>query len=159
MNISGLLDLVVIALLAATIVYCFRLNKRLDSLRASQGEMARLTAEFTRSTDRARGAIADLKAAQGEAAEALAETVAKAQGLHDELAIITQSADALAARLERAISDRRGEPRAEAPRAAPSSPSAPAASAPAAPASEAITEEGLRSAAERELLQALRRAK
>ncbi len=157
MMLSAFLDLVVIALLIATVVYCFRLNKRLDGLRASQGEMGRLMGDFSRSTERARSAIAELKAAQGQASEALNTNVTRALALRDELAIMTQSADSLAARLERAVVERRNAGQAASPPAAPPPPATATSSDPAFPS--AAIEEGLRSAAERELLQALRKVK
>ncbi len=156
MTIAVALDFLVIALLIPTITYCFLLNRRLDGLRAAQGEMHKLSNDFSRSIEQARAGIADLKAAQSSAGNALQANMDKAQSLIDELAIMTQSADRLAGRLDQAIGDRRRDVPTET-LAHPRASGAGNAVATAAVATD--TETALHSAAERELMQALRRMK
>lgn len=138
MTVSLIAEFLVAVLLVATIVFCFSLNRRLGSLRDSQDEMRQLIGDFDRAISEARVGIANLKQAGDEADVKLQERIKQARGLADELSFLVDRGDRLAERLA-------GERPAPAPRTA-------------APVAEE-TERTLRSEAERELAQALRRAR
>jgi hypothetical protein len=137
MMLTLAMDVVVAALLVATIVYCFLLNRRLDSVRAGQGELRGLVAEFNKATERARASIADLRSASDDAGRTLQDQIAKARSLADELAFMAETGSKLADRLAGGIENSRRH-----------------ASKPVG-----VNSELPRSEAERELMQALRRVK
>lgn len=143
MNLSILADLLVAALLAATIGYCVVLNRRLGALRGAQGEMKTMIAEFDRAIGSANASIANLRQAGEAAGKDLEERVASARTLVDELNFLTDSGNKLADRLV-----------AERPVQKPRLVEVPVDVEVGAPAIAAP-----RSEAERELLQALRRAR
>lgn len=143
MSITLALDLLVAGLLVATIVYCWMLNRRLDSLRGAQEQLKTLIQDFNRATEQARSGVQELKQASQLAGEELRQQVDKARGLADELVFITDTGVRLAERLEKDLeSGRRQGSRPDTVGAG----------------GEAV-EGGSRSEAERELLQALRRVK
>ena len=109
MTVSLLLDGLVAALLAATIVYCFLLHRRLAALRGAQAEMAKLVVDFNNATDRARAGVDDLKQATAEAGQDLQTEIAKARAMADELMVMTESGERIAIRLEAGIGDGRGK--------------------------------------------------
>jgi len=139
MTMSIAADLIVAFLLAATIGYCAVLNRRLGTLRTANGEMRQLVGEFDRAIGEARSGIAELKLAGAAADSNLQERIHQARGLVDELTYLADRADRAAERL--------------AAGAAP----APARAPERVPGDHA--ERGLRSEAERELAEALRRAR
>jgi hypothetical protein len=138
------IELLLALLLAATIGFCFVLDRRLAGLRAARADLERLSAEFVAAIAEARAGVGELKGAAKEAAETLQERLGKARALADELAFMTETGDRLAERLSGQISGglRRGAGDADNVTAF-----KPASRGPAP-----------RSEAERELLHALRRA-
>jgi hypothetical protein len=138
MTLSLIAEFLVAVLLVATIVFCFSLNRRLGGLRNSQDEMRQLIGDFDRAISEARVGISNLKAAGDEADVKLQERIKAARSLADELSFLVDRGDRLAERLAE-------RPATPAPRAA-------------APVAEE-TDRTLRSEAERELAQALRRAR
>jgi len=139
MNLSLAADFMVAALLAATIGYCVVLNRRLGALRGAQGEMKTMIAEFDRAIGAANIGIANLRQAGEAAGRDLEDRVGHARKLVDELNFLTESGNKLADRLV-------AERPAQKPRLIEAVVEAAPATAP-------------RSEAERELLQALRRAR
>ncbi|CAO3431036.1 hypothetical protein [Azospirillum doebereinerae] len=97
--ISLILDLVIVALLAATIAYAIILNKQIIKLRESRGEMAELIQGLNEAMVKAETGVRGLKKTASDTGEDLQRTVAKAQGLRDELEFMIEAADALANRL------------------------------------------------------------
>jgi len=170
-KLNLLLDVIIIVLLAATIVYAVILNSRLAQLRDNRDDLARLVAAFNDATARAESGIPKLRRAAEEAGGALQERVEKAQTLRDDLAFMIERADSMAGKLESSVRQARDEVRPSAP--APAMPQvaparaprvgkvAPAAVEPPPPAPEPdlpdFPEGGddERSEAERELLRAL----
>lgn len=165
-KLNLLLDVIIIVLLAATIVYAVMLNSRLAQLRDNRDDLARLVAAFNDATARAESGIPKLRRAAEDAGNALQERVEKAQTLRDDLAFMIERADSMAGKLENSVRQAREEARPTAP--PPAMPQvAPArstrAKAEAAPppipaepepmAAESLDDE--RSEAERELLRAL----
>ncbi len=106
-EISLLVDLVGMALLAAVIVYAVRLNARLSSLKADKKELEGLLGGFARSTERAENALARLKVGSAEAGDAVGAQLAQARELRDDLSFMVERAADTAERLENAIRDSR----------------------------------------------------
>ena len=164
-KLNLLLDVIIIVLLAATIVYAVILNSRLAQLRDNRDDLARLVAAFNDATARAESGIPKLRRAAEEAGNALQERVEKAQTLRDDLAFMIERADSMAGKLENSVRQARDEVRPAAP--APAMPQVAPARAPrAAKAAEPPPPEPAepdfpdgsddeRSEAERELLRAL----
>lgn len=100
------LDVVIIGLLAATIVYAVLLNRQIIRLRDSRGELQTLIKGFNEATARAEAGVKGMKRAAGEAGEGLQKAIDRAQLLRDELQLIIETGDALATRLEGAASER-----------------------------------------------------
>lgn len=158
------LDVIIAALLVATIVYAGMLNRRLNALRKNRDDMARLIAQFNEATVRADASIPKLRKAAEEAGQTLQDRVEKAQSLRDDLAFMIERADAMADRLENAVRAGReiktpeargaGMAAAAPPRAAAPSPAMQIRAAAAAPMRDDVDDDE-RSEAERELLRAL----
>lgn len=157
------LDVIIAALLVATIVYAGMLNRRLSALRKNRDDMAKLIAQFNEATVRAESSIPKLRKAAEEAGQALLERVEKAHSLRDDLAFMIERADSMADRLENAVRSGRSEAKpmpgsAAAATSAARSMTAGAALRNLAGAGAGAADAGLddeRSEAERELLRAL----
>lgn len=103
-----ILDIVLAALLAATLVYMVRLNRRLDSVRASREEFEALVKRFTAATEQAQANVTAMKAAADGAGKGLQEEIDRAGGLREDLAYLADRANSLADQLEAAIGRARG---------------------------------------------------
>ncbi|HNQ92140.1 MAG TPA: DUF6468 domain-containing protein [Alphaproteobacteria bacterium] len=107
---SGLmlgLDIVIIVMLGATIFYAARLGKHLSIFRANRSEMERLIRELSSQITRAQEGISTLDDISSTQGDHLRQMVAKAQGLCDELEIMTEAGNSLAERLEKLASKNR----------------------------------------------------
>lgn len=93
------LDSVIAILLVATIVYCFNLNHRLSALRDAQEEFKGLIRSLDDATRKAQVSIEQLKVAALQAGQELETRTEAARLLSDELSVIYQSGNNLAARL------------------------------------------------------------
>ena len=180
MELSLILDVVVAALLVATIGYAAVLNRKLQSLRANKAEFEAMIGEFNDATRRTEGSIQALRLAADQTAKALSVQVERGQALRDELTFLTGRADGAAERIATGGGARpevaayaaspkpQAAPRpqpvppaaAPAPRAAANNPAptrpTPVAQPAAAPTDEAESDAGGRSKAEQDLLKALR---
>jgi hypothetical protein len=103
MTVGLILESLVAVLLAATVYYCILLNKRLSKLRDGQDEFTALVRELNDATRRAQNSVTDLKSSTVDTAKQLEEQVAVGRVLMDELAMITESGNNLANRLERQL--------------------------------------------------------
>jgi len=144
-DIGLILDGLVAALLVATIVYCVILYRQLARVRNAQDEMRRLIASFDHATSRAQASINELKRTSDGIIGDLQSEMKKGRSLADELSILTESGDRLASRIEGGLTERP----ADDGRGRRSGPAA-------GPASGRSLDTGLKSEAERELLEALR---
>lgn len=179
MELSLILDIVVAALLVATIGYAAVLNRKLRNLRANKAEFEAMIGEFNEATRRTEGSIQALRLAADQTAKALSIQVERGQALRDELTFLTGRADGAAERIANGGSSARPEVAAYAsspkPQAAPRPQPVPAAPAPprpvannpapprpapapvaAVPDDDAESDAGGRSKAEQDLLKALR---
>ena len=119
-----LLDLLVAALLVATIVYAVRLNKRLAVLREDRAQLQDMIKGLQKATEQADEAVGGLRLSAADAGRSLHDVVERAQALKSDLMFITEKADGAADRLEAVL---------KAQREAPIAPAAPSAAAQAAP--------------------------
>lgn len=148
MTLLTALDIVVAALLVATIVYCIMLNRRLSALRQNESELRTVLASFSDAAARAEIGLADLKKAGGEIGEMLRQQVTEARAIYDDLSFVTERADRLVAKIGAAKpAAPAATPYAAAPKREASAREPKAAARPAAPKDL--------SRAERDLLQAL----
>lgn len=99
-----ILDVVLVALLVATIVYAILLNKQIVRLRDSRTEMAELIRGLNEATAKADAGVLGMKKAAHETGEGLQKAIDKAAALRDELSFIVETGEALADRLGGAAS-------------------------------------------------------
>lgn len=101
--LSLILDVVILVLLGLTIVYAARLSLQLRRLRDSKSDLDRVVKDLIRNLDRADRAVAGLREAAKESGRDLQDAIDKAQNITDELELMTDSGDRLAARLEQLV--------------------------------------------------------
>jgi Domain of unknown function (DUF6468) len=112
-----LLDLLVAALLVATIVYAVRLNKRLAVLRDDRAQLQEMIKGLQKATGQAEEAVGGLRLGAADAGRALHDVVERAQSLKSDLMFITEKADGAADRLEAVLKAQREAPPATPPAA------------------------------------------
>ena len=140
-----LLELALVGLLAATMFHAVRLERALGVLKRDRVQLQELIDGFNASTRQAESGIDRLRAAADGAGQQIAHQLDTGVALKDDLLLLIDRGDKLADRLEALI--RAGRPLASAPPRLTVVPGA-------APA-----ESRVRSQAERDLLQALRKAR
>jgi ABC-type transporter Mla subunit MlaD len=97
------LELLLSILLAATLVYCIVLERRLASVRKGQDGLKKMIGELNGAITNAGASLRALKMAAGEAAETLDERLKRARTLSDELSLLTNSGERIAQRFDRAV--------------------------------------------------------
>lgn len=85
MSPAFVIDGLIIALLGATIIFGFRLNRRLTALRANQTELSNLVSTLNEAASRAEVGIAGLKRSAEEVGTSLQTSIDRARRLNDEL--------------------------------------------------------------------------
>ncbi|MBI1208581.1 MAG: hypothetical protein GC191_15015 [Azospirillum sp.] len=108
--VTLVLDVLIVGLLAATIIYAVMLNRRLTQLRDSRGELDVLVRGFAEAAARADSGVKGMQKVASEAGEELQKTIGRAKSLRDELQFILEAADAVANRLEASASGERRAP-------------------------------------------------
>lgn len=101
--IQIVLDIVLVALLVATIVYAAMLSRRLAHLRQGRAEMDKTIADFDGATARAEDGIKRLKSHATRLGGDLGRRMQSAQALRDELAFLIECAEERAEELGGAI--------------------------------------------------------
>ncbi len=101
MPLSLIIEIVLSLLLAATLVYCALLERRLTALRKGQDGLKDIIADLNSAITNAGVSMRMLKATASGAAETLDERATRARGLIDELSVLTASGERIAARIER----------------------------------------------------------
>jgi hypothetical protein len=86
-----------------TIAYAVILNRKLAALRGDKETLKKLAGEFASATSRAEDGILMLKSAGEEASKIVADNLAKAQSLRDDLAYLVERGEAAADRLESSV--------------------------------------------------------
>jgi phage shock protein A len=99
LNVSFFVELTLIALLAATLVYCALLERRLSALRKGQDGLKATIGELNTAIVSAGASMRALKAAASDAATTLDSRIANARSLADELSLLTVSGDRIANRI------------------------------------------------------------
>lgn len=99
MNLSFFVELTLIALLAATLVYCALLERKLSALRKGQDGLKQTILDLNSAIVSAGASMRALKASASEAAETLDARIASARNLNDELALVTASGERIADRI------------------------------------------------------------
>lgn len=94
------LDIVIIALLGATIFYAMRLSRHLDVFRSNRTDMERLIRELSTQITRAQEGVTALDDAAKESGDELRDLVNKSRALSEELALMNEAGNSLAERLE-----------------------------------------------------------
>lgn len=109
------IDIVFVALLAATIVFAFRLERRLASLRGTKDQLAQVIKELNAAAMRAEAGIQGLRSAAETAGASLEDRVRRARALNDDLTMLVQTGQRVAQKLElaRPVSRSTEEPRRE----------------------------------------------
>jgi hypothetical protein len=79
------LDIALLVLLAATVFYCWRLDRRLDTLKKGQDGLRDAASEMVDSIARAETAVRGLRAASEDAKRELQARIDEARGLADRL--------------------------------------------------------------------------
>ncbi len=97
------LDLVLVALMAATIGYAVMLSRRLAHLRQARAEMDKTIADFDGATARAEDSISRLKSHASSLGGDLDRRIQRAQALRDELAFLVERAEERSEDLSSAI--------------------------------------------------------
>ncbi|MEA2823760.1 MAG: hypothetical protein QOF03_242 [Alphaproteobacteria bacterium] len=100
--VSLIVEVTLAALLAATLVYCIRLDRRLRHLRGDQESLSGAVRALNAAVTAAQASLTGLRAAAHDADESLGRKVSSARGLADELSLLTSSGERIAARIESA---------------------------------------------------------
>lgn len=108
MTLTFIAELVLEILLAATLVYCIVLERRLSQVRKGQEGLSRLVGELNMAIAGAGASLRALKAAAGDAAASLDERLKRARLHIDELSVLTTSGERIARRMESAAAQRGG---------------------------------------------------
>lgn len=98
--LSLILDVVILVLLGLTIVYAARLSLQLRRLRDSKSEMDQIVRDLVKNVDRADQAVRGLKETARAAGGDLQNAIDRAVSIADELEVVNESGNRLAARLE-----------------------------------------------------------
>lgn len=101
------INLLIIALLIPTIIYAYRLNKNLTILRENQNSLSHLISSLNEATIKAENSIPKLRNVTEQSSQNLQDVVDSAKSLKDDLTFINERADNLADRLENVIHDGR----------------------------------------------------
>lgn len=100
MEPSTIINAIVIALLAATIFYAFRLERKLEALRKAQSAFADVIRDLNNAAARAEVGIHGLKVAAESTGQALDDKVRRARSVSDELGLLIQAGQRAAQRSE-----------------------------------------------------------
>jgi Flp pilus assembly protein TadB len=98
--VSLIVEVTLAVLLAATLVYCIRLDRRLSHLRGDQESLSGAVGALNAAVTAAQASLAGLRAAAHDADESLGRKLSSARGLADELSLLTSSGERIAARIE-----------------------------------------------------------
>jgi len=105
MTLTFYVEIALEVLLAATLCYCIVLERRLAAVRKGQEGLSRTIGELNMAISGAGASLRALKAAAGEAAATLDERLKRARLHIDELAVLAGSAERIADRIERGVSN------------------------------------------------------
>ena len=98
--ISMIIEVTLAALLAATLICCFSLDRRLKRLRMDQESLNGTVHALNAAVISASASVAKLRAAAAEADKTLGGKVTSARALVDELQLLTAACERIATRME-----------------------------------------------------------
>lgn len=101
LSLGTIIDIVILAMLCATVFYALRLSGQLKLLRQSKSELEHLVSNLAVNINRAHEAISEMQNVAETSGNDLHETVQRARGLSSELQLILEAGDNLADRLGR----------------------------------------------------------
>ncbi len=105
MTIPPFVDALVMLLLAVTIYYSMKLNKRLSNLRANKGEFEALALQITQAAMQAEACIVDLKNAASEADQIISGSMRKAELIRDEITFMVERGELAVTRLDKVLGE------------------------------------------------------
>ncbi len=94
------IDIVFVTLLVTTIVFAFRLERRLASLRGTKDQLAAVIGDLNAAAARAEAGIQGLRGAAETTGAALEERVRRARALNDDLTVLVQTGQRVVQKLE-----------------------------------------------------------
>jgi phage shock protein A len=100
MSISLAVELLLSVLLAATLVYCVLLERRLSALRSGQDGLKDTLSELNTAIGHAGASMRALKANAASVSEQLEAGISRGRSIADELSLLTSSGDRIASRIE-----------------------------------------------------------
>ncbi len=100
MDMSLTIDVIVIVLLAATIFYAFRLERKLEGLRSAHTAFAGVVRDLNTAAARAEAGVQGLKLAAESSGEILDDRIKRARNAGDELGLVLQTAQRVVQRLD-----------------------------------------------------------
>ena len=100
--VSLIVEVTLAGLLAATLICCVRLDRRLRLLRSDQDSLSGAVRALNAAVATAQSSLSGLRAAAHDADESLGRKVSSARGLADELSLLTSAGERIAARIESA---------------------------------------------------------
>jgi hypothetical protein len=100
MSISLGIEVLLSALLVATLIYCVLLERRLSALRSGQDGLKDTISELNTAIGAAGASMRALKASASTVSEQLEQGISRGRGIADELALLTSSGDRIASRIE-----------------------------------------------------------
>ena len=103
---TTIVELVLMALLAVTLVYCIMLERRLAALRLGQEALKTTIGELNGAITNAGAAMSALKAAASGAADTLDQRLARARATIDELSLLTEAGERIGGRIDRSAVQR-----------------------------------------------------
>lgn len=109
-SLSTILELALSTLLAATLVYCIVLERRLSAVRKGQDGLKSMIGELNAAIAGAGASLRALKAAAATAADTLDDRLKRARALADELSLLSSSGERIAQRFDRAATTAPSQP-------------------------------------------------
>jgi len=109
--VNFLLNIIIVALLAVTIGYCWLLNRRIKILQDSRSELGVLLKHFDESTQRASESIIALQTASKKIGENIQFRIDKANYLLDDLSFMIEKGNKLANQMEAGLAVNRARNR------------------------------------------------
>jgi len=107
MTIALAVEIALTVLLAATLIYCAILERRLAALRKGQDGFKDTIAELNKAIAAAGASMRLLKSSAAGAVETLDERLARARNLIDELELLGSSGERIAQRIEKGVTSER----------------------------------------------------
>ena len=101
LSISLIAEIALSALLAATLIYCIVLERKLAALRKGQDGLKQTIGELNTAIVTAGSSMRMLKSAAASASETLDERLTRARALVDELSLLASSGERIADRIDR----------------------------------------------------------